>query len=688
MHTHSRLQPGRLRGLGSWLFAVGAAAVPTWSQPAPLELAGVTVTPHVRAESMRYRRESTPEMGARVQWFLRCPAGGPLGEFRFNGRSADERLADKSWAWHDTPALWTEAERRMPPGSLMVWQFNQTSWEAGEACRVTRASATIEGGSATPAMTAMLERPSAWLSAVTFLSRRGEVRPDTLIAHIANESGQRLRLTHCRLYLPESQATYRFLRGPQELRDLECFPKDGRIASGDRGGFHVATPPLPLTYGALEVTLEDDGGRTVPLWAHLRIKRETFDLSGGWVAGNAQGRSTLTFEPFLKTLKRMHLNTAHLADVAGYTDQAGPDGLYTRYPLKYFNKLQPLATYDTDAMLPRIHAVEFLGEPQYGGGRPVPPMEVFKQLLPYASSRLATTVTHSEERVWRAYMGLCDYPHYDAYRVTAPSPDAWRKYERWEGGRLGWGAPLETIGNMCRSLREMSRPNPTAYWSQGAHAGWDVYDGRKRTSPTPDELRLQAYHALSTRITSLYWFNLSLPSLLKFRDLLDELTRVGREIRLLEEFYLTGDAYRYRQTKRGDRLDWDLASIAAPKGALLFALDLDYTPDPTNKVFAFKPPRDATFEFALPGYLRPPADVFRVDADGVHDVSWQPANDGVRISDRQHKVAVYVAALNQLAREELRQRQRELIAVEAAYQFDPAHNDADFATLQAILEKR
>ena len=68
-------------------------------------------------------------------------------------------------------------------------------------------------------------------------------------------------------------------------------------------------------------------------------------------------------------------------------------------------------------MLPRIHAVEFLGESQYGGEGPVPPQEVWKQLSAYAPTRLPTAVTHSEERVWRFYAGLSDYPHYDALRA-------------------------------------------------------------------------------------------------------------------------------------------------------------------------------------------------------------------------------------------------------------------------------
>ena len=53
--------------------------------------------------------------------------------------------------------------------------------------------------------------------------------------------------------------------------------------------------------------------------------------------------------------------------------------LYDRYPLKLFNRLWPLALekWDTEAWLPKIHAVEFMGEPQFGGGKPVSPLQVF-----------------------------------------------------------------------------------------------------------------------------------------------------------------------------------------------------------------------------------------------------------------------------------------------------------------------
>jgi hypothetical protein len=314
-------------------------------------------------------------------------------------------------------------------------------------------------------------------------------------------------------------------------------------------------------------------------------------------------------------------------------------------------------------------------------------MVVFERLRPYASSRLATTVTHSEERVWQTYAGLSDYPHYDAYRVTAPSADLWRKYDRWEGGRrIGWGAPLETIGEMCRSLREMYRPVPTAYWSQGPHRGWEVYDGRRRTSPTPDELRLQAYHALGSRITSLYWFNLSLGSIVKFRDTLDELTRVGREIRMVEDLVLEGAAYDYERQNPGGRLEWDLASIAGPRALVCFALDLNYQPDPKEKVFKFGDPRPARFSFRLPPWLPQPAEIFQYDAEGVHDVASTIRGGRVEMEAQASRVALFVASRDLGLRSRIEERRRALVAEEEALGFDPGRNDADFEVLRRFSE--
>jgi hypothetical protein len=313
-------------------------------------------------------------------------------------------------------------------------------------------------------------------------------------------------------------------------------------------------------------------------------------------------------------------------------------------------------------------------------------MEVWQKLAPYRRTHLPTTVTHSEERIWRYYAGLSDFPHYDAYRVTAPAADAWGKYSRWNGQSIRWGAPLETIGELTRNLRELNRPRPVACWSQGAHAGWDGYGGRRHTSPTPDELRAQAYHALASRITSLYWFNLSLESLLKFPDLMEPITRIGREIRMLDDFYLEGDAVSYEQIRRDNNPDWDLSVVAGPRGALLFALDLDYKPDPEEKVFKFGPPREVRFRFNLPAFAGDPAEVFRVDADGIISVEHAAKDGRLEIRDCVSRVAIYVATKQADERERIDGLRRALVTEEDSLGFDPGRNPDDLAVLKQLAD--
>ncbi len=596
------------------LFAVGLRAA---------ELVGVSIIPHTVEESMRYRRPRDTQLAARVQLFVQ----GPAKPLKFDDRTPAEWVTLGEWGWHNLATA-----TPVPAGALAVWTFNGKSsrWGTGnrfelEAEGLTRTNLPIAA-------------PEAWISAVTFLSSEGLVQPDVLVLHVANGFEREVKLRSLRLWLPKDGASWPVL-WPQEP-----LPLNASVPARDKGFVKLRTPPLPLTYAALE--LATDAG---PLWAHLRIKREAFDISGGWVGEN------LTRTNFLQLLAHLHVNTGHFGQVPGYTDK--PE-LYDRWPLKLFNRLEP-QTFDTDAWLPKIHAVEFLGEPQYGGGRPVPPQEVFDQLLPYRASRLATTVTHSEERIWRWYAGLSDFPHYDAYRVAAPAPDAWSLYDRWGGRKIRWGAPLETIGDMCRSLRDLNRPMPCGYWSQGPHDGWGGgWDGRTRRSPTPDELRAQALHALSTRITSLYWFNLSLKSLQKFPDTWEPMTRVGREIRMLEPFFLEGDAYRFERRTRDGAPDWDLASIAAPEAAVLFALDTAYVADAKENVFRFGPPRSASFAFALPAWLRQPKEVFRVDADGIHETQWRATESGVTIEDVRSSDAIYVATSSPQVRSGIEQRRQ------------------------------
>jgi hypothetical protein len=665
-----------------WMLLLAACFGFEWcANGSQLEIAGLSVTPHVQSKSMRYRRDPDPELGARVELFLRNQDQVPLTmapEFSatFDGQSAGHWLASGDWAWHDTPSARSNETLSLAPGAMTVWSFNSKVSKWGEG---THHQLVLGNDSSTP-LGFHLEKPTVWLSAVTFLGEGDSVHPVRIVIHIANESGHSVTPHACRLWLPAGHSNYRVLYPQDWLRNVHRFPIGTGIQSGGKGGFVVETGPLPLTYCAVEVETSTQEGEVSSLWAHLRIKREMFDMGGGWVADRVGDSNTLQAVPYLKTLRRMHINSGMHQDVTGYSDTS----LFDQYPLKYMNRLEPFERYDTGLMLPRIHAVEFQGEPQYGGGRPVPPQEVLTRFLPYGPTRLPTSVTHSEERIWRYYAGLSDYPHYDAYRVCAPAPDSWTRYDRWGGERLRWAAPLETIADMTRSLRELNRPRPIAYWSQGAHDGWGRYGGRQRTSPTPDELRAQAYHALSQRITSLYWFNLSLKSLLKFRDLIEPITRVNREIRLMEDLLLEGDAFEYRREIEEGQLSWDLASVMGPSGGLLFAHDLAYVPDLDEKVFKFRP-RDGLFVFKLPAYLSQPTQVFRLDADGLHDVTFTVEENRIILRDRVKVAGIYVVSQNDHLRASLEARHASLIAFERGFGFDPAHSDSDFEALKQIL---
>ncbi|MFM8250622.1 MAG: hypothetical protein ACKOBW_03380 [Planctomycetota bacterium] len=594
------------------------------------DLRGITVTPHVIAESMRYRRPRDPDLAAKVQLFVQ----GAAWPQTFAGRSPQQLLAAGEWAWHDL-----DTAVRGEPESLTVWTWNgKTSrWGVGQVVEVI--------GEGLPATRLELAAPQRWIAAVTFLDPDAHPQPREMIVHVVNQDAQPLTIQAVRVWLPREGKSWQTLyaQPPQSVN----VP----IPAHDRGWVRLTFPqPLPLTYVAVE--LQTSAGS---LWEHLRVKRESFDIGGGWIADH------LREEPYLRLLSHLHVNFGQIQGVPGYTDN---EQLYGKYPFKLCNRLWPLEEWDTDQWLSRIHAVEFLGEPQYGGGRPVPPQEVFDKFLPYRSSRLATSVTHSEERVWRYYAGLSDFPHYDAYRVVAPAADSWRDYDRWDGKRISWGAPLETIGDMCRSLREINRPLPVAYWSQGPHHGWGggFLSNRRRRSPTPAELRAQAQHALSTRITSLYWFNLSLKSLQQFPDTWDPIMRIGREIKMLAPYYLAGAADHFERTRTDQhRLDWDFATIVAPDCAVLFANDLAYIPDPNDNTFRFGEPREFTHLYPLPHWLREPVEVFRVDADGIHEVTWNTTATGVELKHRATADAIFVAAKNKTVRAAIETRRQQAL---------------------------
>jgi hypothetical protein len=652
-----------------------------------LEVTGVEVVSHQFSPNLRWRRAPDPELSARVALFLRNPTeqSQSISKIEWNGKTSEALLRDGDWSWRDPES----SDRfEMPAGSLRVvrWNGRRGSWGVGNPV----AMQWQDAGSQSHSLSVILSSPDIRIESTIFLNGlsadgTASVYPTKMIATVRNETEKPVRLVSCRLWLPKSNDSYQTLY-PQAIRtDWKAYPSSAIVQSKDMAGIEIGYDRLPLTYTAIEIECEQIETKTKQsLWSYVKIRPAAFDISGGWIAGNARGGQALAQEEYWKTLALMAVNTGQIEEVGGYTDQ--PE-IYARYPIKRFNRLGDRSRYDTEAMLPTIHAVEFLGEPQYGGGRPVPPQEVFDQLAPYQPWKLPTSVTLSEERTWRYYSGLSDYPHYDAYRVIAPAADAWSNYDRWKGKSIRWGSPLETIGDMTRSLRQQSRPATIAYWSQGAHDGWGGFLSPRRGSPTPDELRSQAWHGIGNGIASLYWFNLSVKSLAKYPDLIGPIVRVGREIHLLKDLLEQGTSYEYRRVQEGDNLQWDLSSVATRDAVLMVANDLAYEINESERTFQFQP-RTGEFSFRVPPWLEGKKFVFRVDADGVHDVEHQLQEEQrqVIVRDTVRVVGVYVLTNDPDYRAKLATRHRDRMTYEQSLGFDPVNNSDDMRKLRSLVE--
>lgn len=661
-------------------------SVPTGRLPAQ-EIAGITVTPHIISPLMRWRRPATPELGARVEIVLRNSTDTPFTirrdqNWTFDGSSPEQLLQSQDWAWHETPHVWAEESVQLPPDSLTVLHFNGRSdqWGVGT-------DHTLQAGPAGRPLAFQLTQPQMWLQDITFLAvndagqlLNSAVTANQVVVHIRRQdpSGGSLQVSALNIWLPPQAGSQRIFTLAQSVPADQLRMFTGTAGLQTSGGFTAAVQPLPRRNCLVEVQLLAADGTRQSLWGSLKIRPESFDISGGWIQGDVNGRSALTIDEYRRTLARMHINAGQIEEVSGYTDDPQ---VYHATPFKRFNRLGDLARYDRDELLPTIHAVEFIGEPQYGGGRPVPPQEVHSLLAPYRDSRLHTSVTLSEERTWRYYAGLSDHPHYDAYRVIAPAADAWSRYERWNGKSIRWGAPLETVGEMTRSLRELNRPRAIAYWSQGAHDGWGGFLSPRRGSPTADELRAQAWHALAARITSLYWFNLSLKSLLKFPDLIQPITEVNREIRLLDELLLRSTALHHQTLPAGEQPDWELSVLGAPQASLFVVHDVGYDIDEKNSTFRFQK-RSGTWNFPRPAWLPAGAELFRVDAGGTHDVQGTVADDQVHIQDEVHVVGIYVATADPGLRPALQARLQKLLARETELGIDPGRSEQDLQKLR------
>ena len=69
----------------------------------------------------------------------------------------------------------------------------------------------------------------------------------------------------------------------------------------------------------------------------------------------------------------------------------------------------------------------------------------------------------------------------------------------------------------------------------------------------------------------------------------------------------------------------------------------------------------------------------------MYDTKWSHKDSAVEIREKASRVAVYVATPDASLRASLEAKRQRLIAAEAALQFDPARNDADYQQLAQLL---
>src|SRR5690606_28659012 len=90
---------------------------------------GSVVTPHVLAESVRYGKAVSNEVGARCDVVLvnRSSKAISLQNPQFLGKTPETLRKSREWSWHN---LGQVTPVSLPPGARTVWSFNARSLAA------------------------------------------------------------------------------------------------------------------------------------------------------------------------------------------------------------------------------------------------------------------------------------------------------------------------------------------------------------------------------------------------------------------------------------------------------------------------------------------------------------------------------------------------------------------------------
>jgi len=168
-----------------------------------------------------------------------------------------------------------------------------------------------------------IEDPTTWLSAVTFRATDADghpndaIYPNQIVVHVNHTGSNSIRFKSLRLWLPDEGADPHVFRLAHEFDQLTCFPADGTLTGASKGGVVVKCNALPRSYAVVKVQIASGSNEVESLWGFLKIKPEMFDISGGWIASDINGRNSLTIDDYVMTLSRMHVSTGQIEEVSG-----------------------------------------------------------------------------------------------------------------------------------------------------------------------------------------------------------------------------------------------------------------------------------------------------------------------------------------------------------------------------------
>ena len=137
--------------------------------------------------------------------------------------------------------------------------------------------------------------------AITFLGHGEDPRPHEMALHLQNDSDQTYTLSGLRLWTPSENASSHIFEPTLRVGLDPLSSTDRILAPGQIWSQKLEVGSLELGYAIVEAQFSSQGEDEVhSIMAKIRVRREMFDISGGWVSSELDGKSTRPTNPSYK----------------------------------------------------------------------------------------------------------------------------------------------------------------------------------------------------------------------------------------------------------------------------------------------------------------------------------------------------------------------------------------------------